>query len=248
MAHTEYRRIVPGADTAVLFVHGIVGTPDHFRILIPLEQQVPETWSVHNVLLPGHGGTVEDFGSSSMDAWRNHVKAAFQDLAQNHRQVILVAHSMGTLFALQLAIEFPEKVPLLLLLGVPLRPGVRLCMMRDSLQMVFGRLEADHVLWSAAGVTTTRRLWKYLKWVPRFLELFCEIGKTERILDRLTVPCVAYQSQRDELVTNLTRSVLERSGVMQVHNLPDSTHFYYAPRDKETVLNDFSERIKKIHD
>ncbi|MBR0324808.1 MAG: hypothetical protein IIX11_01590, partial [Selenomonadales bacterium] len=32
----------------VLMLHGILGTPDHFRELLPL---VPETWSVHALLL-----------------------------------------------------------------------------------------------------------------------------------------------------------------------------------------------------
>lgn len=249
MAHEEYKRIVPGADTAVLFIHGIVGTPDHFRILIPLEQLVPENWSVHNLLLPGHGGTAEDFASSTMDAWRSYAKSAFAELARQHDHIILVAHSMGTLFALQLALEFPHRIPFIFLLGVPLRPGVRLGMMRDCLGMVFGMLKPDHVLWKAAGVTTTRKIWKYLKWIPRFLELFREIDQTERIMDGLTVPCVTYQSQRDELVTNFTRRVLERSGVMEVHNLLHSTHFFYAPEDKKAVLTDFEEKIKKIsHD
>ena len=36
MIHQEYVRKVPGADTAVLFIHGIVGTPNHFTDLISL--------------------------------------------------------------------------------------------------------------------------------------------------------------------------------------------------------------------
>lgn len=249
MEHKEYKRIVPGADTAVLFVHGIVGTPNHFRDLIPLVQQVPENWSVYNVLLPGHGGTADDFAASSMKKWRNHVRSAFSDLAAQHKQVIIVAHSMGTLFAMQLALEFPQKIPLLFLLGVPLRPGVRLTMMRDSLLMVFGKLPPKHILWKAAGVTTTMKLWKYLRWVPRFLELFREIYVTEQVMCDLKVPCVAYQSQTDELVMNWTRGVLQRSGVMEVRNLIDSTHFYYVPNDQKTVCDDFAKRIKKIsHD
>ena len=249
MAHAEFKRIVPDADTAVLFIHGIVGTPDHFRVLIPMEQLVPPEWSVYNVLLPGHGGTVEDFAGSTMDAWRDYAKSAFAELARQHKRIILVAHSMGTLFALQLALEFPRQIPFLFLLGVPLRPGVRLGMMRDCLGMVFGMLKPDHVLWRAAGVTTTRRIWKYVKWIPRFLELFREIRQTERIMGGLTVPCVTYQSQRDELVTNFTRKVLERSGVMEVHNLLHSTHFFYAPEDMRTVLDDFAKKVKEIsHD
>jgi len=245
MSHKEYRRIVPGADTAVLFVHGIVGTPEHFRVLIPLEQSVPESWSVHNVLLPGHGGTAEDFAAGSMNAWREHVRSAFEELAAQHDRVIIAAHSMGTLFAIQLAVQYPEKVSFLFLLGVPMRPGVRLTMMRDSLMMVFGKLAPEHVLWKAAGVTTTKKLWKYLFWVPRFLELFREIYRTEKILGALRTPCVAYQSQKDELVTNLSRGVLERSGVMEVRNLLESTHFYYSAADQQTVISDFMDRIKR---
>lgn len=249
MVHQEYKRIVPGADTAVLFVHGIVGTPNHFRDLIPLVQQVPDNWSVCNLLLDGHGGTAEVFGATSMKMWKTQVHSAFDYLATQHDRVVIVAHSMGTLFAIQLALEYPERIPLLFLLGVPLRPGVRLTMMRDSLLMVFEKLPREHILWKAAGVTTTKKVWKYLAWLPRFLELFREIGITEKGMCDLKVPCVAYQSQHDELVMNLTRRVLERSGVMEVHNLMNSTHFFYAPEDQKRVLADFAARIKKIsHD
>ena len=49
MPHQPYFRIIDGADTAILFVHGIVGTPDQFSALLPL---VPQEWSCVNLLLP----------------------------------------------------------------------------------------------------------------------------------------------------------------------------------------------------
>jgi len=249
MVHAEYRRIVANADTAVLFIHGIIGTPNHFRELIPLEQAVPEDWSVWNLLLPGHGGTAEDFGRSSMEEWRSCVRSAFEELAQMHRQVIIAAHSMGTLFAVQLTVDYPEKVPLLFLLGVPMRPFVRPRMMLDSLCMVYGTLPEDHVLWKAGSVKLTRKLWKYLSWIPRYLELFGEIRRTEMLLGQLKVPCIAWQSGKDELVANVSRRVLERSGAMEVRCLQDSTHFSYTPQDQKTVCRVFEARIKKIsHD
>jgi len=249
VSHKESIRIVPGADTAVLFIHGIVGTPNHFRDLIPMEQMVPADWSFHNLLLDGHGAAVSDFAASSMKKWKVQVWSAFENLAQQHDRIIIAAHSMGTLFAIRLGIENPEKVPFLFLLGVPLRPGVRVTMMRDCLLMVFGKLRPEAVLWKASGVKTTRKLWKYLGWIPRYLELFREIHSTEKMLESLKVPCVAYQSANDELVMNWSRQVLERSGVMEVHNLEESTHFYYAPDDRERVLADFEDKMKKIsHD
>ena len=249
MEHREYKRMVPGADTAVLFVHGILGTPNHFRELIPLEQLVPEDWSVYNVLLDGHGGNVDDFANSSMTVWRAQVKAAFEELDRTHEHVVVAAHSMGTLFAIQLAVEFPEKIPFLFLLGVPLRPHMRFGMMRDCLRMAIGTLPKDSVLWKATSVTATNRIWKYVRWIPRYLELFREIGATERILHQLKSPCTAYQSRKDELVSNRTYPVLKRSGVMTVHELNDSTHFYYVDGDKKRVCDDFLLQINgKNHD
>ena len=246
MIHQEYVRKVPGADTAVLFIHGIVGTPNHFTDLISLVELVPESWSVHNVLLDGHGGNADDFAATSMEKWKNQVRNTFDSLARTHRRVVIVAHSMGTLFALQLAVRFQEKIPFLFLLGVPLRPGVRLGMAVNSMRMVFGILPKEHILWKAAGVNTTPKVWKYIRWIPRFLELFREIGVTETQLSDLKVPCVAYQSRKDELVTNFTAPILRKSGVMEVCELPKSSHFYYTEEDKAKICKDLTQRLAQL--
>lgn len=96
-------------------------------------------------------------------------------------------------------------------------------------------------------MVTTRRLWQYLGWVPRFLELFAEIIRTEEKMGKLQTPCMAFQSKKDELVSNRSRSILERSGVMQIIDLHESSHFYYAPDDREIVREYFINCIKK-HD
>lgn len=248
MVHEEYIRIVPGAKTAVLFIHGIVGTPNHFRDLLPLVGAVPEEYSIYNVLLDGHGREVDDFASSSMAKWKAQVWDVFDQLAASHDHVMIAAHSMGTLFAMQLGVQYPEKIPLLFLIAAPMRPGLRLFGIVNVVRMVFGLTREDRPIEVATrqvcGVRTTRKLWKYLKWIPRFLELFAEVYRTEQILDQLTAPCVAYQSEKDELVTNFSSKVLKKSSVMEVHILPESTHFYYAPQDQETVLTNFTERIR----
>lgn len=253
MVHQEYVKTVPGAKTAVLFVHGIVGTPNHFRDLIPLVDLVPEDWSDYNALLDGHGGSVEDFSRTSMKKWKAQVWGIFRSLIVSHEQVIIVGHSMGTLFAMQLALEFPEKVQFLFLIASPMRPGLLLFGMVNVMRLVFGRIREDHPLEVATrtvcGVKTTRKLWKYVGWVPRFLELFAEICRTEKQMGALTVPCVSYQSEKDELVRNRSRHILEKSGVVEVHNLMNSTHFYYHPEDQKIIQADFVKRChEKMHD
>lgn len=250
MEHAAYVRLVPGAGTAVLFMHGIVGTPNHFRDLIPLVDLVPEDWSVYNVLLDGHGGSIEDFSRTSMKKWKAQVFAIFDSLCESHRHVIIAAHSMGTLFAIQMALRRPEKVPFLFLIASPMRPWVRLFGIKNLLKLAFGTLRDDVPLEYAtrrvAGVHATAQLWKYVAWLPRFLELFREIALTEKEMGTLAVPCVSWQSRKDELVSNFSTGVLVKSGVIQVHELADSTHFYYAPQDQKTVRADF-DRLCRGH-
>lgn len=250
MKNRETRRPVPGAKYAVLFLHGIAGSPEQFRSLTGLEQLVPQDWSVINVRYPGHGGDTLDFGSSSIAQWRSHAREAFLTLEEKHEKVLIVGHSMGTLFALQLALEYPDRIGGLFLLNVPLRPMPRLFFIPSCLRLAFGCIRPDHpreaCLQTACGVNPTNCVWQYLTWIPRLLELFGEIARTEKYLGDLSVPCIAFQSGRDDLVSNLSARVLRRSGVMTVRELPESTHFYYAPWELKAVAREFTNWIKKV--
>ena len=47
-------------------------------------------------------------------------------------------------------------------------------------------------------------------------------------------------------MSNVTAPVLRRSCVMEVRELDNSTHFYYAPTEKEGVREEFTNWIKKV--
>ena len=59
-----------------------------------------------------------------MIEWKQQVKNALEELSETNNKIIIVAHSMGTLFAIQEAIEKP--VDELFLLNVPLKVRVTL--------------------------------------------------------------------------------------------------------------------------
>ena len=246
MKHEEMIRIVPGAKTAVLFIHGICGTPNHFVGGVPMMEWIPEDWSVHNLLLPGHGGTVGDFANSSMKQWRCAARRAFCALVKNHEKVYIAAHSMGTLFALELAVDFPEKIPGLFLLGVPMRPHLAPAAVNSALRLALGKLRPGYpemAIQEACGTAPTWMLWKYIPWAPRFVELFLQIVRTEQKLDRLTVPTVAFQSRKDELVNGLSAKVLRKYPV-EVRILEASSHFFYSPEDQQILREAFEMMIK----
>lgn len=252
MEHRESVHIVPGADTAVLLIHGIVGTPDHFRHLAPLEPLIPQEWSVHNLLLAGHGGEVENFSAASMDNWKQQARAAFEALSKTHRHVFLVGHSMGTLLALMLAQEYSRSVCGLYLLACPLYVGLRPKGLFNCVKVAFGTIDRKNpreaATLTACGVNADGKLWKYIGWLPRIAELYALMVQTRRQFPKIVAPTLAVQSQRDELVSNRSAEKLKRQPGLQVEILKDSSHFYYTDADRENLCRLFvnmCEEIKK---
>ena len=227
----EFRRIVPNADTAVLFIHGIVGTPRHFDTLVPL---LGNTVSIHNLLLAGHGGSTRDFARASMKKWEAQVEAAITILAETHRHIYLVAHSMGTLLSIEAALRHKE-VEKLFLLAAPLHIALTPAMVRNSWKVYRGNISPDdHAALAAqrcCGVAQTKNPLSYLGWIPRFLELFSKVRRVRKLLPQLTTPCLAVQSLKDELVSPRAIDELRRSPHVTILPLPQSGHYYYTPTD-----------------
>jgi len=240
VAHEEYVKIVPGTDTAVLCIHGILGSPDHFRDLLPL---IPEEWSVCNVLLPGHGGTVQNFSRSSMEQWKTYIDEKVRMLLRDHKRIFIVAHSMGTLLALEQAMKDPEHIAGLFLLAAPLRLGIRWGMVENVWKVFTGNIDpSDHVAQAAkdsCSVEQDKRLWRYLGWVPRYLELFCLMSAVRRRVSQVSVPAIACQSRLDEMVSLRSLHDLKMCPSVAVTLLQTSRHYYYSPEDKCRIFEAF---------
>ena len=232
MDHGEYTRET-GSKIAVLMIHGIAGTPAHFRDLIPV---IPEHISVHSILLDGHGKQVKDFSATSMKKWKAQVSAKLEELFEKYEKVILIGHSMGTLFSIQAAIDHPEKIPFLFLLAVPVRPWVRFSTMLTCLRVVGGKLrEDDAAAWAmknATSIQLSSRIWEYIGWAPRMVELLAECERIRKHLPELNVPCYTFQSRVDELVSFSSCKDLEKNPRVVNTVLLHSGHFAYGNADK----------------
>lgn len=247
MAHEEYIRMVPGARYAVLMVHGILGSPDHFRDLIPL---VPESWSVHSILLDGHGGGPEEFSATSMKRWKAQVNVRLEELLATHEQVVIAAHSMGTLFAFQAALRYPDRIPHLFLQGTPLRVFVTPATAVNSVLLTFGyvnpRDRSAVDMQRELSVKPDPWLHKYIFWIPRFLELFAEIWKTRQLLPQVTVPTQVFQSKHDELVHFSSRHDLAGYPAITCTPLYDSGHFGYGEKDLDLLKDRFQDTLRQV--
>lgn len=245
MERKQSIRCIKGADIAILFVHGILGTPDHFESFLPL---VPSNWSIYNILLKGHGGSVKDFSAASMAEWKQQVHEALQLLLATHSKVIIAAHSMGTLFVIQEAIDNP--IAALFLLNVPLKVRIRFQLLKTAWRVFRGNIKQSDA-WSLAaerayGIDRDPHIFRYLGWIPRYMELFSEIRKTRKLAYKLAVPCRMYLSSQDEMVSPKSGKAFEKNAYVTVKALSSSGHFYYSSTDQQLLRDDFVDMIKDV--
>ncbi len=243
--HREFIRRVPGSKMAVLMIHGIVGTPNHFTPFLPL---FPESWSVYNILLEGHGGSVRDFSAASMKKWKAQVFAALEEILANSDRVMILGHSMGCLFAVEAAVRYPGRVCQLFLLSIPLRLRIPLSTVGATMRIACGRVRPQdtvaQTMCADGGVALETGFWKYIPWIPRFAELLVQMAATEKLLHALTVPVKAYHGLRDELVGEGSCDILQKRADIRAVKLPDSGHFTYGEQDLLCLKEDLGNLIR----
>lgn len=239
MEHQAYVRIRPDATTAIMFIHGIVGTPNHFNDFIPL---IPESFSVYNLLLDGHGRGVKDFAKTSMKKWEAQVSSVVEELSLTHERIYIVAHSMGTLLAIDQAIAH-NRICRLFLLAVPFKLSVTFKMIANSLKVYSGKIKSDDYEALAAqkcyGIGKDKNPFHYVGWIPRFMELFAKMRRTRKSIGLLHTPCTAYQSQKDEMVSKTSVRYLRQNPCVSIHILENSGHYYYGGIDGDFLMSEF---------
>ncbi len=240
--HEEYKRISENATKAILFIHGILGTPNHFEEFVSL---VPNSISVYNILLDGHGKSAADFSHTSMKKWEVQVEGALEELAKNHSEICIVAHSLGCLLALDKTADF-QKISKMLLLAVPLKISLKPRLFLNSIKIYLGKESKSDELKAAKrcyGIKDSKNPLHYLGWIPRFAELFAKIRKVRKILPLIKVNCKVFQSLNDETVSKRSFELLVKNNNFNASFLEGSGHFYYPQADFDILKSTFSEFI-----
>lgn len=225
-----------GAETAVLLLHGILSAPQFFDFLLPA---IPPDTAVYGILLAGHGAQVSGLSHTTLNRWELQVSLLMKQLASRYRRVIIAAHSMGTLFALRLAQQYPQKIAGMLLLGVPLRTHLTPFGAVCSALLALGwkpRTARGQAMQRAFSLTPDAHLWHYLGWLPRYAELFDEIYRTRPLLHTLRVPAIVFQSAKDELVSLRALPALAAVPAIRLRILRTASHFYYPPKEQSRIL------------
>lgn len=238
--HREYRRDLTASDRAVLFIHGICGSPCFFD---PFYDRVPDTWSIRSLLIRGHGGTTKDFCRASMAKWKAQLAEVVDEMSDQHSDLMLVGHSMGTLLAIEQALKRPDAVKKLFLLAVPLKARASLQAISESVKTALDLGKRDSPSLQAArrlyGIEADRKVWHYLGYIPRYWELLQEMKATRGRVQELRLPCLAFQSAKDEIVSPKSALYLQQNPLIDLRILAGSDHKYHPPQDQALLLDAF---------
>lgn len=110
---------VAGRSPALLALHGFGATPQEVELVVGIARELG--LAALAPLLPGHGTSVLDLARTRYRHWLGAAERALLALAGEHSRVIVVGSSMGSLLALDLAVDHPEQVLGVGVLGSPIR-------------------------------------------------------------------------------------------------------------------------------
>lgn len=114
-----YQRLGTENGPPVFFIHGLGGSSNYFY---PLIAKLQSTHSLHLLDLEGHGLSPTSALSAVSIASFAEDFYHMSQVAGVNKNVTVIAHSMGCLVALKLALEHPDLVSKLILMGPPPSP------------------------------------------------------------------------------------------------------------------------------
>ena len=233
MRHTPMVQI-NNSTTAILFVHGIQGSPDQFKWLI---ESLPQSVDVFNVLLPGHGKGIIDFAKATMKAWQEYVDGVSAELNQKYESVIYVGHSMGCLLGIDAAVRGVGKYSAMILLACPLRLHFTFRYLRNNLLSLISKSEADPFVAAARDSNSIRTRFPllYVLGVRQYLGLLIKINQTRRKVQQLKTTVTVIHSERDEIVSIRSLDYFLRCADANSLTVPGSGHYLYSDEAREII-------------
>ena len=149
----------------------------------------------------------------------------------------IVGHSLGTLLAIREAVRDNTRIAGMLLLCVPLRIWPKPSALIHNTLKGVGLAENNAELHTYYGTEQDWRVWRYIGWIPRYLELFAQSAAARREISLLTVSSIVYMAERDELVSLSGEKDMAGNGAITLRRMPSSMHHEFAPADKAALLD-----------
>lgn len=244
--HKEYIYENNISNTAILFIHGILESPNQFEDFI---EALDNKFTVFNVLLPGHGKSGKDFARSSMNEWSKYIEDAVLSLENKYDNIIIVAHSMGTLLAIEIYNKHPEKIKVLFLLAVPLHIKLSFSGAINGIKVALNKVKSSDIIAIEAKKAYSidnKSIVTYIYWIPRYIELYIKCRQARAILRKIEVPTIIYQSKKDEFVRRKSIRYFKGKENFEPYELTKSRHFYYDKNERSIMIKRLINYINSI--
>lgn len=245
-----YYKKKPFSDKIVIFIHGILEGNMQFRNLGAIAYK--EGYSIALLLLPGHGETGEAFAEANLDEWTHYVNDYIYQMQQEYNHIILVGHSMGSLLAVGYAAHFPGKIDALVLIAVPLIIKLKPRVMIGAIKIASGKIpkKDPYVIAECKAISVGKtKSYTYMKWIPRYIDLFILIAYTRKQLRKIKKPVLISHSKKDEFISlkslKLVQQQLKNSSTVM---LEDSGHFCYHSSDIMKLESAFKRFLQHQHE
>ena len=136
------------------------------------------------------------------------------------------------------------------LLASPICPKVGVSAVQHSVGLVFpnpyGDPKIHRAMSNSGSVTLTKKVWKYIPWIPNLWDLLTEARKTKQLLPKLQTKTIVFQSKFDELVSRRSESHLKQCPNAKITVLANSTHFYYTGPEIRMVQQAFLDACREV--
>lgn len=224
------------ANTVVLFVHGIQGSPSQFAWLA---EMLPDHVDYLCLLLPGHGASIREFSAAGYREWTKSVFETIHSLSSRYQRIIYVGHSMGCLLGILSAAADAPSPDSMLLLACPLVLRPTLHYFLNNYRSVIQKTPSDPWIMAAkeANSVHARHPIAYVCCIKPYLSLLKLMGKARKILPRLTMPIIAVHSERDEIVGRKSLTRLSKHAHAETLLASGSGHFLYSEEAKQFIAN-----------
>ena len=241
-----------GGETGVLLIHGFRGSPAVFEELGELLNQ--QDFSVHAMLLPGHGRSVEDLASSRWQNWTSTVESTHLKLKERHDKIFLVGFSLGALLALHEASRTPVDGVVAISPYLKLNPDashglshlnrLKLARLLPFTQVVELHREPN-ILDDKLRAEVSISPFYPVKTMQSMVEFTESIGDS---LDSLSCPLLIQQSKNDKVVCSASVEQLYENVSSEDKQLTwyeDSAHELLLDGERRAVMDEVVEFIKE---
>lgn len=234
-------------DTAIVYIHGIMGSPVQF---LPLRQAVRSLdVDSYALQLPGHGQSGREFIRSTHVQWQDY---AHEEIARvrKARRLILVGHSMGGLLCLSYAAAHGADG--IVLINTPARMHVTRRMITMGARSMFSSPARDDEYMRACranrGVSGVK-LHQYLFFLKPMGGLRPLIRQAMAGLHQIHAPTMIFQSRLDETVRVCSARDISAGmthAPVQLNYLEHSYHFYFPDEDERRLACAFRDFVQGI--